>query len=768
MNTSGRITDIEQPKVDIVDNYRTAEMRKAEIVDVSRAVESQHGFEARHRELETQIFESSLRAEASNNRILEMQKQFLEIANRLDATLQREQLAMEQEASAARVRDTSICGDVAFTPAARDKFWGESRVLEFGIQDELQDIHLQGIRDELDVKASAEASKNKVLEIEEEFLEIANRLDAQVVSAARVRELTIRVSQLNAIVAGTSCRDIDGPYASEWLELFRAQNELHEIRVQGIRDELDAEASAATLKQLAKVATRKARQEKKSLAVANRLAEEKQQMELEANAAREKSLRDGIQGLVLGCPHWSVEAMDAMEILLSFTSQEDIDAVHDERPKFILALKNLVDTGETIAFDHHKITECEKIFANTFFPHLATTFDVTIDSVKERLQKLYWENYTNGRLDFDLENYRRCSMYWYLCLKTLDAYRLSRVIIGKSPPVLQPSLKFRPKYTVENNWTLEESTYVQFKQRAIEVQIGNQAYSLVSDWLKTVTVRSYDLLVGYSFAPKSKYVIKTSAVVDERSLALWKLQERVFVGLSSDVEVGSQLEPTSDFRKETNFDEASKVQQKTSQISSGGRMSIAVSASSKPDNTSPGNGCETQGEFSKQTLVLIGLDDDTAYKDSDTLPALQQSDRIEIRTVHADPPDKKPPEYGESCIGWTAEVRPQPPDAEIEKFADVASERYDKSFEYDGDRNRFFEWTFDIFTGQSHVQSWRERVIGWFAEVLPQPPDTFSYRRRSSVLFWIVEICLRPPDPCSSELRFCDFFDTATRMISFL
>ena len=161
--------------------------------------------------------------------------------------------------------------------------------------------------------------------------------------------------------------------------------------------------------------------------------------------------------------------------------------------------------------------------------------------------------------------------------------------------VLQPSLEIRPKYTVENNWTLEESTYVQFKQRAIEVQIGDQVYSLVSSWLKTVTDRNYDLLVGFGFAPKSKYVIKTSAVVDERSLALWKLQERVFAGLSSDVEVGSQLELTSEFRKETNFDEASKIQLGTSQISSGGRMSIAVSASSKPENTSPGNGCETQG-----------------------------------------------------------------------------------------------------------------------------------------------------------------------------
>jgi hypothetical protein len=236
-------------------------------------------------------------------------------------------------------------------------------------------------------------------------------------------------------------------------------------------------------------------------------------------------------------------------------------------------------------------------------------------------------------------------------------------------------------------------------------------------------------------------------VVDERSLALWKLQERVFVGLSSDVEVGSQLELTSEFRKETNFDEASKIQLGTSQISSGGRMSIAVSASSKPENTSPGNGCATQGEFSKRSLVLIGLDDDTAYKDSDTLPALQQSDRIESPKVHAHPPDKKPPEYGESCVGWTNEVRPQPPDAKIGQFTGVSSELHDKSSKHNGNRNRFFEWTFDIFTGQSYVESWRDSVIGWLADVLPQPPDTVSRWRRRSELFWIVEICLRPPDP---------------------
>ena len=591
------------------------------------------------------------------------------------------------------------------------------------------------------------------------------------VQALRVRELESQALYLRKLVKGTDPLNV--LYRVQWGELFHIEGELDDIHFQALSEEINAEKAAAKQQQEAEAAKELALKKKNSLAAANRaeakkkLQREQLARERDARAARENTLREGIRGLVEGCPHWDDAAMNAMETLLSITSQDDIDAVHGERPQFLVALKNLVETGEAIIFDHHKLTDYEQVFVNSFYPHLMGTSESIIASVIQRLQKLYWENHVSGRLNLSVENYRRCSMFWYLCLKTMDSYQLSRIIVEKAPVVYQLGTEFRPKYTVENNWTLEESTYVQFKQRAIEVQIGNQAYSLVSDWLKTVTVRSYDLLVGYSFAPKSKYVIKTSAAVDERSLALWKLQERVFVGLSSDVEVGSQLEPTSEFRKETNFDEASKVQQ-ISQISSGGRMSITVSASSKPGNTSPGNGCETQGEFSKQNLVLIGLDDDTAYKDSDTLPALQQSDRIEILTVHADPPDKKPPEYGESCIGWTAEVRPQPPDAEIEKFADVASERYDKSFEYDGDRNRFFEWTFDIFTGQSHVQSWRERVIGWFAEVLPQPPDTFSYWRRSSVLFWIVEICLRPPDPCSSELRFCDFFDTATRMISFL
>ena len=80
MNTSGRITDIVQPEADIVDNYRTAEMRKAEIVDVSRAVESQHGLEARNRELETQNLEASLTAEASENRVLEIEENLSENA----------------------------------------------------------------------------------------------------------------------------------------------------------------------------------------------------------------------------------------------------------------------------------------------------------------------------------------------------------------------------------------------------------------------------------------------------------------------------------------------------------------------------------------------------------------------------------------------------------------------------------------------------------------------------------------------------------------
>ena len=80
MDTPGRITEVEQPKGDIFDNYRTAEMRKAEIVDVSRAAESQHGLEVRNRELETQIFEASLRAEASENRVLEIEENLSENA----------------------------------------------------------------------------------------------------------------------------------------------------------------------------------------------------------------------------------------------------------------------------------------------------------------------------------------------------------------------------------------------------------------------------------------------------------------------------------------------------------------------------------------------------------------------------------------------------------------------------------------------------------------------------------------------------------------
>ena len=55
-------------------------MRKAEIVDVSRAAESQHGLEAHNRELETQIFEASLRAEASENRVLEIEENLSENA----------------------------------------------------------------------------------------------------------------------------------------------------------------------------------------------------------------------------------------------------------------------------------------------------------------------------------------------------------------------------------------------------------------------------------------------------------------------------------------------------------------------------------------------------------------------------------------------------------------------------------------------------------------------------------------------------------------
>ena len=47
---------------------------------MSRAAESQHGLEARNRELETQIFEASLSAEASENRVLEIEENLSENA----------------------------------------------------------------------------------------------------------------------------------------------------------------------------------------------------------------------------------------------------------------------------------------------------------------------------------------------------------------------------------------------------------------------------------------------------------------------------------------------------------------------------------------------------------------------------------------------------------------------------------------------------------------------------------------------------------------
>ena len=778
-----------QPKVSVKGNDQEKAAATSEVVRLG-AVEgldsssrSPQNLEKRALELEEQVFQlkkkfeeyearSFRRAEATEEETESLGRSNRELLQRPSES---EALARGGMAATSQTYETAGKSDSSIRGAAEPS---ESKVLaRGGMAATSQTYEPAGLKFKSDssIRGAAEPGATRNVgddQIVQSRQVLGGRVLELEVQALRVRELESQALYLRKLVKGTD--PLNGRYRVEWGELFHIEGELDDIHFQALSEEINAEKAAAKQQQEAEAAKELALNKKTSLAAANRaeakkkLQREQLAREREARAAREKTLREGIRGLVEGCPHWSNEAMNAMETLLSITSQDDIDAVHGERPQFLVALKNLVETGEAIIFDHHKLTDYEQVFVNSFYPHLMGTSESIIASVIQRLQKLYWENHVSGRLNLSVENYRRCSMFWYLCLKTMDSYQLSRIIVEKAPVVYQLGTEFRPKYTVENNWTLEESTYVQFKQRAIEVQIGNQAYSLVSDWLKTVTVRSYDLLVGYSFAPKSKYVIKTSAVVDERSLALWKLQERVFVGLSSDVEVGSQLEPTSDFRKETNFDEASKVQQKTSQISSGGRMSIAVSASSKPDNTSPGNGCETQGEFSKQNLVLIGLDDDTAYKDSDTLPALQQSDRIESPKVHAHPPDKKPPEYGESCVGWTNEVRPQPPDAKIGQFTGVASELHDKSSKHNGNRNRFFEWTFDIFTGQSHVQSWRERVIGWFAEVLPQPPDTFSYWRRSSVLFWIVEICLRPPDPCSSELRFCDFFDTATRMISFL
>ena len=145
-----------------------------------------------------------------------------------------------------------------------------------------------------------------------------------------------------------------------------------------------------------------------------------QERELEENAAREKVLRENIPGL--GLPHWSAKSMGAMKILLSITSQADIDTVNGEIQGFIIALKNLVETGEPIVFDHHTLTDCEKVFANTINPILTPASDSALEFNIKRVQNIYWENYASGKLNLELENYRKCSMHWYLSLKTFDAF----------------------------------------------------------------------------------------------------------------------------------------------------------------------------------------------------------------------------------------------------------------------------------------------------------------------------------------------------------
>ena len=145
MDTPGRITEVEQTKGDIFDNYRTAEMRKAEIVDVSRAAESQHGLEARNRELETQIFEASLSAEASENRVLEIEENLSEnaasyekegeAADRLTRGLLERLHALEATVNTRTALAPYSGGGTAPAPNSQHNFGNESSIvgnIDFG------------------------------------------------------------------------------------------------------------------------------------------------------------------------------------------------------------------------------------------------------------------------------------------------------------------------------------------------------------------------------------------------------------------------------------------------------------------------------------------------------------------------------------------------------------------------------------------------------------------------------------------------------------
>jgi hypothetical protein len=426
-----------------------------------------------------------------------------------------------------RGREANTRGTLGI-PATVLKFGAESPIFE-------KSVLFEGITEDVGedlAPQSRQVKEVQILELETQssrILELGVKEEETPSLQARAQKLELRVSELREIVAGTDPRQSvgeNGCYRTEWSELFAAEAEIRNIRVQYLREKRDIEASTAKQKQDADVAGRQALKEQKSLAAANRVEAKKQReseqlaRELEASAAREKGLRENIPGLRTGCPHWSGEAMYGMQDLMSITTQEDIDRVLGEIPKYVAALANLVGTGEPIVFDHHELTEYEKVFANTFNRYLAMTSDPVVDSLVERLQKLYSTHHANGNLA--LAKYESCSMYWYLCSKTLDAYQLNRIIVAEAPLIRQSGFGIRPKYIVENNWNFEELTYAQLKQRAVEALISDQVDQ------------------------------------DDGTAA---------IGLSSDVEVSSQLEPTSEFRKETNFDEASKVQQ-PSQISS--------------------------------------------------------------------------------------------------------------------------------------------------------------------------------------------------------
>ena len=160
-----------------------------------------------------------------------------------------------------RGREANTRGTLGI-PATVLKFGAESPIFEKsvlfeGITGDVGEDHL--------APQSRQVKEVQILELETQssrVLELGVKEEETPSLQARAQKLELRVSELREIVAGTDPRQSvgeNGCYRTEWSELFAAEAEIRNIRVQYLREKRDIEASTAKQKQDADVAGRQSR-----------------------------------------------------------------------------------------------------------------------------------------------------------------------------------------------------------------------------------------------------------------------------------------------------------------------------------------------------------------------------------------------------------------------------------------------------------------------------------------------------------------------------